>query len=111
MQECAFSVNCEIKPCMLDESALIPCLSNKSVIENRQFCSMKFLNVFCESRRAEVYISLEKIVLIQKVEEGGSLIELDGGKDHPVKVALAAEDLVRKINGEDREGIGFRTGR
>ncbi|WP_121352835.1 hypothetical protein [Flavisolibacter nicotianae] len=71
---------------------------------------MKFLNVYCENRKAEVFISLDKIVLIQKEEEG-SLIELEGGKSEAVKVLLSAEDLVRKINGEDRIGIGFRTGR
>lgn len=71
---------------------------------------MKFLNVYCENRKAEVFISLDKIVLIQKEEEG-SLIELEGDKSEAVKVLLSAEDLVRKINGEDRIGIGFRTGR
>ncbi len=69
---------------------------------------MKFLNVYCEARKADVLISLDKIVLITKTEEGeASLIELDG-KAEPVKVAMTAEDLVRKINGEDRMGIGFR---
>lgn len=71
---------------------------------------MKFLNVYCENRKAEVFISVDKIMLIQKEEEG-SLIELEGGKSEAVKVLLSAEDLVRKINGEDRIGIGFRTGR
>lgn len=69
---------------------------------------MKFLNVFCENRKAEVYISLDKIVLIQKLEEDSSLLQLEGEKSDPVKVALPAEELVRKINGEDRMGIGFR---
>ena len=72
---------------------------------------MKFLNVFCLNRQAEVYISLDKIVLIQKGGEGESLIELEGTKGEVVKVAMPAEDLVRKINGEERIGIGFRTGR
>jgi hypothetical protein len=71
---------------------------------------MKFLNVYCENRKAEVFISLDKIVLIQKEEEGCT-IELEGGKSEAVKVLLTAEDLVRKINGEDRIGIGFRAGR
>lgn len=69
---------------------------------------MKFLNVYCENRKAEVYISLDKIVLIQK-EEGASLLTLEGGE--VVKVRQSAEDLVRKINGEDKVAIGFRTGR
>jgi hypothetical protein len=71
---------------------------------------MKFLNVFCENRKAEVYISLDKIVLIQKGEEG-SIIELEGGNGEVVKVAMAAEELVKKINGEDKVAIGFRAGR
>ena len=70
---------------------------------------MKFLNVHCETRKAGVFISLDKIVLITKLEDGEcSLIELDGDKVKAVKVAMTAEDLVRKINGEDRSGIGFR---
>lgn len=70
---------------------------------------MKFLNVYCEARKAEVFISLDKIVLITKTGDGeASLIELEGGKAEAVKVAMSAEDLVRKINGEDRIGIGFR---
>lgn len=70
---------------------------------------MKFLNVYCENRKAEVYISVDKIVLIRKGDdENASLIELEGSGHEPVKVSLAAEDLIRKINGEDRIGIGFR---
>lgn len=70
---------------------------------------MKFLNVYCEARKAEVFISLDKIVLITKTDDGeGSLIELEGGKTEAVKAAMAAEELIRKINGEDRTGIGFR---
>ncbi len=73
---------------------------------------MKFLNVYCENRKAEVYISLDKIVLIKKEEEGNaSLIELEGSAHEPVKISMPAEELIRKINGEDRIGIGFRTGR
>ena len=72
---------------------------------------MKFLNVFCENRRAEVYISLDKIVVVQKLDEESSLIELEGGKAEAVKVLLPAETLVRKINGEDKVTIGFRAGR
>jgi hypothetical protein len=70
---------------------------------------MKFLNVYCENRKAEVFISLDKIVLITKIDDGeGSLIVVDGDKEGVVKVAMVAEDLVRKINGEDRPGVGFR---
>ena len=72
---------------------------------------MKFLNVYCENRKAEVYISLDKIVLITKLEgESGCLLELEGTTS-PVKVIMPADDLIRKINGEDRIGIGFRTNR
>ena len=71
---------------------------------------MKFLNVYCENRKAEVFISLDKIVLIQKGEdENSALITLEGSAHEAVKVALPVEDLIRKINGEDRIGIGFRT--
>jgi hypothetical protein len=73
---------------------------------------MKFLNVYCENRKAEVYINVDKIVLIKKLEEENScLIELDGTNTEPVKAAMLSEDLIRKINGEDRIGIGFRTNR
>lgn len=68
---------------------------------------MKFLNVRCENRKAEVFINLERIVLIEKgEEEDTALVKLAG--EAPVKVALPAEELIRKINGEDRTGIGFR---
>lgn len=79
--------------------------------EKGQLCRMKFLNVYCENRKAEIYISLDKIVLIQKLDEGSSLLELAGERGEAVKVNLAAEELVKKINGDDRVGIGFRTGR
>ena len=70
---------------------------------------MKFLNVYCENRKAEVYISIDKIVLIKKLEEENACtIELDGANMEPVKAAMLSEDLIRKINGEDRIGIGFR---
>ncbi|RYZ30828.1 MAG: hypothetical protein EOO10_01450 [Chitinophagaceae bacterium] len=70
---------------------------------------MKFLNVYCENRKAEVYIALDKIVLIKKGDDdNAALIELEGTGHEPVKVTMAAEDLIRKINGEDRMGIGFR---
>jgi hypothetical protein len=70
---------------------------------------MNFLNVYCENRKAEVYIALDKIVLIKKGDdENASIIELEGTGHEPVKVSLAADDLIRKINGEDRIGIGFR---
>jgi hypothetical protein len=70
---------------------------------------MKFLNVYCENRKAEVYISLDKIVLLKKLEEENAvLIELEGSAHEAVKVVMPAEELIRKINGEDRTGIGFR---
>lgn len=70
---------------------------------------MKFLNVYCENRKAEVFINLDKIVLVTKTDDGeASLVELEGGKSEAVKVALTADDLIKKINGEDRIGIGFR---
>lgn len=70
---------------------------------------MKFLNVYCENRKAEVFVAVDKIILISKSAEGEeSLIELKGGNENSVRVAMPAEDLVRKINGEDRIGIGFR---
>ena len=72
---------------------------------------MKFLNVFCLNRQAEVYISLDKIVLLRKGEEGESLIEVEGLKGDVVKVATPVDELIRKINGEERVGIGFRAGR
>jgi hypothetical protein len=71
---------------------------------------MKFLNVYCESRKAEVFISLDKIVLVQKLDEENSLIELEGNGGS-IRVAMASADLVRKINGEDKVTIGFRAGR
>ena len=72
---------------------------------------MKFLNIYCENRKAEVYISLDKIVLLQKLNENTSLIELEGGSGEAIRVQMAAEELVRKINGEDKMTIGFRAGR
>lgn len=70
---------------------------------------MKFLNLYCENRNTEVFIAVDKIVLISKSAEGKeSLIELEGATENPVRVAMPAEDLVRRINGEDRLGIGFR---
>jgi hypothetical protein len=72
---------------------------------------MKFLNVYCESRKAEVFVNVDKIMLITKLDEAHSLLELEGGKADVVKVAMTAEDLVKKINGEDKVTIGFRAGR
>ena len=70
---------------------------------------MKFLNVYCENRKAEVYINIDKIVVVTKLEgDEACQVELQGSTDTPVKVAMPAEDLIRKINGEDRMGIGFR---
>lgn len=76
-----------------------------------QFYQMKFLNVYCEYRKAEVFVSVDKIVLIEKLFDGRSRIQLVDGKSESVKVAMAAEDLVKKINGEDKMTIGFRAGR
>lgn len=71
---------------------------------------MKFLNVYCTRRNGEVFISLDKIILIAKGHgEDKSRIDLLG--EQTVEVDIPAEELVRKINGEDRTGIGFRTGR
>ncbi len=39
------------------------------------------------------------------------LDELEGQQVHPIIVRMRAEDLLRKINGEDKEAVGFRTGR
>jgi hypothetical protein len=70
---------------------------------------MKFLHVYCENRKAEVYIALDKIVLIKKGEDDTTtVVELEGTGHEPVKVNMPSEDLIRKINGEDRIGIGFR---
>ena len=65
------------------------------------------MNVYCENRKAEVFIGVDKIILVTKQGDDTSLIELEGGNE-PVKVLMATEELVRKINGEDRAGIGFR---
>jgi len=65
------------------------------------------MNVYCENRKAEVFIGVDKIVLLTKQGDDTSLIELEGSNE-PVKVLLATEELVRKITGEDRAGIGFR---
>ncbi|MBO9681108.1 MAG: hypothetical protein J7502_00315 [Flavisolibacter sp.] len=67
---------------------------------------MKFLNVYCENRKANVYISLDKIVLVSALEHA-SVIELQGSD--PVRVNIDPEELVRKINGENKAAIGFRT--
>lgn len=67
---------------------------------------MKFLNVYCENRKANVYISLDKIVLVSAME-GASVIEIQGSE--PVRVNTDAEELIRKINGENKASIGFRT--
>jgi len=72
---------------------------------------MKFLNVYCEDRKKEVYINLDKIVLITRLSDDSCQVELEGRIDTAVRVAMAAEELIRKVNGEERTGIGFRTGR
>lgn len=71
-----------------------------------KFTTMKFLNVYCENRKSNVYISLDKIVLVS-VEGDISVIELEGSE--PVRVNKDAEELIRKINGENKAAIGFRT--
>lgn len=70
---------------------------------------MKFLHVYCENRKETVYVNLDKIVLITKGDDGASSIELDG-KNNNIKVAMPAEELMRKINGEDKVAVGFRMG-
>jgi hypothetical protein len=70
------------------------------------FYIMKFINVYCENRKANVYVSLDKIVLVSAHEQG-SLIELQGSD--PVRVNMEAQELIRKINGENKTSIGFRT--
>jgi hypothetical protein len=67
---------------------------------------MKFLNVYCENRKANVYISLDKIVLVS-AQAHTSLIELQDAE--PVRVNTEAEELIRQINGENKAAIGFRT--
>lgn len=79
-------------------------------MKNQQLYQMKFLNVYCENRKAEVYVSLDKIVLVQRVDAESSLLELAGEKE-AVNVRMPADALVRKINGEDKMTIGFRAGR
>lgn len=76
---------------------------------------MKFLNVYCESRGASVFISIDKVVMLTKAEINGNevcLIDVDGLNDGkgPVEVHIPAEQIVRMINGEDKVRIGFRTG-
>ena len=67
---------------------------------------MKFLNVYCENRKTNVYISLDKIVLVY-AQENAAVIELEGSS--PVLVNTGAEELIRRINGENKAAIGFRT--
>jgi hypothetical protein len=71
---------------------------------------MKFLNVYCENRKAEVFVSVDKILLIEKLNEEKSKIELEGSSSI-VEVAMPAVELIKKINGEDKMTIGFRAGR
>lgn len=67
---------------------------------------MKFLNVYCQNRKTNVYISLDKIVLVS-AQKNGSIIELQGSE--PVFANTEAEELIRKINGETKASIGFKT--
>jgi hypothetical protein len=76
---------------------------------------MKFLHVYCVSRGTSVYINIEKVVLLTKVEIDGKdacLIEVEGLNDGkgPIEVHTPAEQIMRMINGEDKVRIGFRTG-
>ena len=69
---------------------------------------MKFLNVYCTHRKKEVYINLDKIVLVSKsADDNKCRIDLQG-ETTAVEVDMPAEELIRRINGEDRIGIGFR---
>lgn len=70
------------------------------------FYTMKFLNVYCQNRKTNVYISLDKIVLVS-AQKNGSIIELQGSE--PVFANTEAEELIRKINGETKASIGFKT--
>jgi len=70
---------------------------------------MKFLNLYCQLRQADVYINLAKIVLLQKLDDESCYIIMEGTADQPVQVAMPAAEIIRRINGEDRAGIGFRT--
>ena len=58
----------------------------------------------------EVFVNLDKIILITKNDEESCSLEVEG-TEQTIKVAMRAEDLVRKINGEDKTAIGFRLGR
>lgn len=69
---------------------------------------MKFLHLYCEKRKANVYISLDKIVLVSSGNDM-AIIEVQGAE--PVHVNQSAEELVRMINGENKTSIGFRAGR
>lgn len=69
---------------------------------------MKFLNVFCENRRATVYINVEKIAAVI-AKQDHTLIEVEGIE--PVAVLLSADELVRMLNGENKASIGFRAGK
>lgn len=71
---------------------------------------MKFLNVYCENRKAEVYVNVDRIVMVQRVDDDNSLLMVDGTEE-PVKISQPADGLIRKINGEDKVTIGFRAGR
>lgn len=68
---------------------------------------MKFLNVYCENRKASVYINLDRISLVTKLDESNSsLIELDGGKD-PVKLLMPVDELIRKLMVKTKKQLGF----
>jgi hypothetical protein len=71
---------------------------------------MKFLQVYCEARKKEVFVNLDKIILITKTDGESCVLEVEG-TEQTIKVAMQAEELVRKINGEDKTAIGFRLGR
>jgi hypothetical protein len=76
---------------------------------------MKFLKLQCESRRASVYVNIDKIVLIRIAFEGNKeicFIEVEGLNDGrgAIEVHSSAEEIVRQINGENKTQIGFRSG-
>lgn len=79
-------------------------------LPSRYLHSMKFLNVYCDIRQADVYVNLDKVVLLQKLTDEWSLIVVEGTPDQPIKVAMPVAELIRRLNGEDRAGVGFRRG-
>lgn len=76
---------------------------------------MKFLKLQCESRKASVYINIDKIVLIRKAGAGDKeicFIEVEGLNDGlgALKIYSSADEIIRMINGDNKSPIGFRAG-